>query len=48
MRNGDQVAQQWVPAKYKYVVLLMIFLKYANERFGEYQEQMIKNGNIHF
>ena len=32
------------PAEYKHVVLSMIFLKYANDRFAEHRKQMIENG----
>lgn len=32
------------PSEYKHVMLSLIFLKYANERFDEQREQMIKNG----
>lgn len=32
------------PAEYKHVVLSLIFLKYANDRFDEQREQMIANG----
>lgn len=32
------------PAEYKHVVLSMIFLKYANDRFAEHRKQMIDNG----
>ena len=32
------------PAEYKHVVLSMIFLKYANDRFDEHRQQMIANG----
>ncbi len=31
------------PAEYKHVVLSMIFLKYANDRFDEHRAQMIEN-----
>lgn len=36
------------PAEYKHVVLSMIFLKYANDRFSEHREQMIANGQEAF
>ena len=36
------------PAEYKHVVLSMIFLKYANDRFSEHREQMIANGQKAF
>ena len=36
------------PAEYKHVVLSMIFLKYANDRFSEHREQMISNGQDAF
>jgi type I restriction enzyme M protein len=36
------------PAEYKHVVLSMIFLKYANDRFSEHREQMITNGQEAF
>lgn len=36
------------PAEYKHVVLSMIFLKYANDRFNEHREQMIANGQRAF
>ena len=36
------------PAEYKHVVLSMIFLKYANDRFDEHREQMIANGQQAF
>ena len=32
------------PAEYKHVVLSMIFLKYANDRFDEHRKQMIADG----
>ncbi len=36
------------PSEYKHVVLSMIFLKYANDRFNEHREQMIANGQQAF
>ena len=36
------------PAEYKHVVLSMIFLKYANDRFDEHRKQMIANGQQAF
>ena len=36
------------PAEYKHVVLSMIFLKYANDRFAEHREQMVANGQSAF
>lgn len=36
------------PAEYKHVVLSMIFLKYANDRFEEHRKQMIANGQEAF
>lgn len=36
------------PAEYKHVVLSLIFLKYANERFNAHREQMIANGQQAF
>lgn len=36
------------PAEYKHVVLSMIFLKYANDRFDAHREQMISNGQEAF
>lgn len=36
------------PAEYKHVVLSMIFLKYANDRFDEHRAQMIENGQASF
>ena len=36
------------PAEYKHVVLSMIFLKYANDRFDEHRQQMIDNGQQAF
>lgn len=36
------------PAEYKHVVLSMIFLKYANDRFDEHRQQMITNGQEAF
>ena len=36
------------PAEYKHVVLSMIFLKYANDRFDEHRNQMIANGQEAF
>ena len=36
------------PAEYKHVVLSMIFLKYANDRFSEHREQMMANGQEAF
>lgn len=36
------------PAEYKHVVLSMIFLKYANDRFDAHRAQMIENGQEAF
>ena len=36
------------PAEYKHVVLSMLFLKYANDRFDEHREQMKANGQEAF
>ena len=36
------------PAEYKHVVLSMIFLKYANDRFDEHRKQMIADGQEAF
>ncbi len=36
------------PSEYKHVVLSMIFLKYANDRFDEHREHMIANGQEAF
>ena len=36
------------PAEYKHVVLSLIFLKYANDRFAAHREQMIANGQQAF
>lgn len=36
------------PAEYKHVVLSMIFLKYANDRFDAHREQMIASGQQAF
>ena len=36
------------PAEYKHVVLSMIFLKYANDRFAAHREKMIANGQQAF
>ena len=36
------------PAEYKHVVLSMIFLKFANDRFDEHRQQMISNGQQAF
>lgn len=36
------------PAEYKHVVLSLIFLKYANDRFNAHREQMIANGQQAF
>ena len=36
------------PAEYKHVVLSMIFLKYANDRFDEHREKMIAEGQQNF
>ncbi len=36
------------PAEYKHVVLSMIFLKYANDRFDEHRAQMVANGQEAF
>ncbi len=36
------------PAEYKHVVLSMIFLKYANDRFDEHRAQMKANGQEAF
>lgn len=36
------------PAEYKHVVLSMIFLKYANDRFDEHREKMIAEGQEAF
>ena len=36
------------PAEYKHVVLSMIFLKYANDRFDEHRRQMMAAGQQAF
>ena len=36
------------PAEYKHVVLSLIFLKYANDRFDEHRQHMIENGQEAF
>ena len=36
------------PPEYKHVVLSLIFLKYANDRFNKHREQMIANGQQAF
>lgn len=36
------------PAEYKHVVLSLIFLKYANDRFNEHRKQMIENNQEAF
>ncbi len=36
------------PAEYKHVVLSLIFLKYANDRFDEHRKQMIADGQQAF
>lgn len=36
------------PSEYKHVVLSLIFLKYANDRFNEHREQMKANGQEGF
>ena len=36
------------PSEYKHVVLSMIFLKYANDRFNAHRQQMIENGQEGF
>lgn len=36
------------PAEYKHVVLSLIFLKYANDRFDDHREKMIENGQEGF
>ncbi len=36
------------PAEYKHVVLSLIFLKYANDKFNEHRENMIANGQESF
>ena len=36
------------PSEYKHVVLSMIFLKYANDRFNAHREEMIANGQEAF
>ena len=36
------------PAEYKHVVLSLIFLKYANDRFDGHREQMLANGQQAF
>ncbi len=36
------------PAEYKHVVLSLIFLKYANDKFNEHREHMISNGQDAF
>ena len=36
------------PSEYKHVVLSMIFLKYANDRFDSHREQMIASGHQAF
>ena len=36
------------PSEYKHVVLSLIFLKYANDKFDEHRENMIANGQKAF
>ena len=36
------------PSEYKHVVLSMIFLKYANDRFDEHRKKMIEEGQEAF
>lgn len=36
------------PSEYKHVVLSLIFLKYANDKFDEHRENMIANGQEAF
>ena len=36
------------PGEYKYVILSLIFLKYANDKFDEQREQMIADGKEAF
>ena len=36
------------PAEYKHVVLSLIFLKYANDRFNEHRARMIEQGQQQF
>ncbi len=36
------------PSEYKHVVLSLIFLKYANDRFDQHRKQMIANGQQAF
>ena len=41
---ADKLRSNMDAAEYKHVVLSMIFLKYANDRFDEHRKQMIADG----
>ena len=34
----------WSPAEYKHVVLSLIFLKYASDRFEERKQELVEQG----
>ncbi len=44
----DKLRGSVEPSEYKHVILSLIFLKYANDRFDEQREKMIKEGNESF
>ena len=46
--SADKLRGAVEPSEYKHVVLSLIFLKYANDRFDEQRKKMIDNGQQQF
>lgn len=46
--SADKLRGAVEPSEYKHVVLSLIFLKYANDKFSEQRKKMIENGQSQF
>lgn len=46
--SADKLRGAVEPSEYKHVVLSLIFLKYANDKFAEQRKKMIENGQSQF
>ena len=46
--SADKLRGAVEPAEYKHVVLSLVFLKYANDKFDEHRKQMIEKGQSAF
>lgn len=47
-KSADKLRGSVDPTEYKYVVLSLIFLKYANDKFDEHREKLIADGKKNF